>query len=295
MPSAYSATSPADRQFVKTAMKAPLLDPAHEASLARRWREGNDEAALHELTTAYMRLVISMAAKFRHYGLPMADLVSEGNVGLMQAAARFEPAREVRFSTYASWWISSSIQDYVLRNWSIDRTGTTSAQKYLFFNLRRLRARISDMGEGVMTQENQKWVAGHLGVPLRDVELMSARLSGSDRSLNAPLTMDGDAEWQDMIADDSAPPEEAVMRSRDTARRHGWIEEAMKSLTPRETYIITRRRLSEEPLTLEALGDELGVSKERVRQVEHQALSKLKRALEEIAGDPETAGLVPDA
>ncbi|WP_213269658.1 RNA polymerase factor sigma-32 [Hyphomonas sp.] len=295
MPSAYSATSPADRQFVKTAMKAPLLDPVHEASLARRWREGNDEAALHELTTAYMRLVISMAAKFRHYGLPMADLVSEGNVGLMQAAARFEPAREVRFSTYASWWIRSSIQDYVLRNWSIVRTGTTSAQKSLFFNLRRLRARISDMGEGTMTQENQKWVAGHLGVPLRDVELMSARLSGSDRSLNAPLTMDGDAEWQDMIADESVPPEEAVMRSRDTARRHGWIEEAMKSLTPRETYIITRRRLSEEPLTLEALGDELGVSKERVRQVEHQALSKLKRALEEIAGDPETAGLVPDA
>ncbi len=295
MPSAYSATSPADRQFVKTAMKAPLLDPVHEASLARRWREGNDEAALHELTTAYMRLVISMAAKFRHYGLPMADLVSEGTVGLMQAAARFEPAREVRFSTYASWWIRSSIQDYVLRNWSIVRTGTTSAQKSLFFNLRRLRARISDMGEGTMTQENQKWVAGHLGVPLRDVELMSARLSGSDRSLNAPLTMDGDAEWQDMIADESVPPEEAVMRSRDTARRHGWIEEAMKSLTPRETYIITRRRLSEEPLTLEALGDELGVSKERVRQVEHQALSKLKRALEEIAGDPETAGLVPDA
>ena len=295
MPSAYSATSPADRQFVKTAMKAPLLDPVHEASLARRWREGNDEAALHELTTAYMRLVISMAAKFRHYGLPMADLVSEGNVGLMQAAARFEPAREVRFSTYASWWIRSSIQDYVLRNWSIVRTGTTSAQKSLFFNLRRLRARISDMGEGTMTQENQKWVAGHLGVPLRDVELMSARLSGSDRSLNAPLTMDGDAEWQDMIADESVPPEEAVMRSRDTARRHGWIEEAMKSLTPRETYIIMRRRLSEEPLTLEALGDELGVSKERVRQVEHQALSKLKRALEQIAGDPETAGLVPDA
>ena len=146
-----------------------------------------------------------------------------------------------------------------------------------------------------MTQENQKWVAGHLGVPLRDVELMSARLSGSDRSLNAPLTMDGDAEWQDMIADESVPPAEAVMRSRDTARRHGWIEEAMKSLTPRETYIIMRRRLSEEPLTLEALGDELGVSKERVRQVEHQALSKLKRALEQIAGDPETAGLVPDA
>ncbi|MGE6696680.1 RNA polymerase factor sigma-32 [Hyphomonas sp. NPDC076900] len=295
MPNAYSSTSPADRQFVKTAMKAPLLDPAHEAALARRWREGADEAALHELTTAYMRLVISMAAKFRHYGLPMADLVSEGNVGLMQAAARFEPEREVRFSTYASWWIRSSIQDYVLRNWSIVRTGTTSAQKSLFFNLRRLRARISDLGDGTMTAENRQWVASHLGVPLRDVETMSARLSGSDRSLNAPLTMDGDAQWQDMIADESLPPEEAVMRSRDTERRHGWIDEAMKTLTPRETYIITRRRLSDEPMTLEALGEEIGVSKERVRQIEHTALLKLKRALEEIAGDPETAGLVPDA
>lgn len=295
MASAYSATSPADRQFVKTAMKAALLDPAHEASLARRWREGADEAALHELTTAYMRLVISMAAKFRHYGLPMADLVSEGNVGLMQAAARFEPEREVRFSTYASWWIRSSIQDYVLRNWSIVRTGTTSAQKSLFFNLRRLRARISDLGDGTMTAENQQWVSTHLGVPLRDVEIMSARLSGSDRSLNAPLTMDGDAEWQDMIADESAPPEEAVMKARDSARRRDWISQAMETLTPRETHIIQRRRLSEEPLTLEALGHELGVSKERVRQIEHQALSKLKRALEQIAGDPETAGLVPDA
>ncbi|OZB19428.1 MAG: RNA polymerase factor sigma-32 [Hyphomonas sp. 34-62-18] len=294
MPSAYSATSPADRQFVKTAMKAALLDPVHEASLARRWREGGDEAALHELTTAYMRLVISMAAKFRHYGLPMADLVSEGNVGLMQAAARFEPEREVRFSTYASWWIRSSIQDYVLRNWSIVRTGTTSAQKSLFFNLRRLRARISDLGDGTMTAENQQWVATHLGVPLRDVEAMSARLSGSDRSLNAPLTMDGDAEWQDMIADESLPPEEAVMRSRDTERRRSWIGEAMKTLTQRESYIITRRRLSDEPMTLEALGEEIGVSKERVRQIEHNALLKLKRALEQIAGDPVAAGIVPD-
>ena len=294
MPSAYSATSPADRLFVKSAMKAPLLAPEHEASLARKWREANDEAALHELTTAYMRLVISMAAKFRHYGLPMADLVSEGNVGLMQAAARFEPEREVRFSTYASWWIRSSIQDYVLRNWSIVRTGTTSAQKSLFFNLRRLKARISDLSDGVMTLENREWVAEHLGVPLRDVEVMSARLSASDRSLNAPLTADGDAEWQDMIADEGAAPEEAVMKSRDAARRQSWIAQAMEVLNPREVHIVTRRRLAEEPMTLEALGEELGVSKERVRQIEQQALLKLKRALEEIAGDPERAGLVPD-
>ena len=158
-------TGPADRRFMKEAMKAPMLEQAHELDLATRWRENEDEAALHELTTAYMRLVISMASKFRHYGLPLPDLVQEGNVGLMQAAARFEPSREVRFSTYASWWIRSSIQDYVLRNWSIVRTGTTSAQKSLFFNLRRLRAKIDDTGDGIMTQENKQWVSDHLGVP----------------------------------------------------------------------------------------------------------------------------------
>ncbi len=295
MSSAYASSNAADRQFVKSAMKAPLLDPVHEANLARRWREQNDEAALHELTTAYMRLVIAMAAKFRHYGLPMADLVSEGNVGLMQAAARFEPEREVRFSTYASWWIRSSIQDYVLRNWSIVRTGTTSAQKSLFFNLRRLRARISDTGDGTMTPENRQWVSEHLGVPLRDVENMASRLSGSDRSLNAPLSVDGDGEWQDMIADSSAAPEDVVMQEHDGARRKQWIAEAMRVLSPREAQIITRRRLADETMTLEALGEELGVSKERVRQIEHQALLKLRKALEKIAGDPETAGLIPDA
>lgn len=176
-----------DRSFVRKAMKAPMLEAEHELNLARRWRDHDDERALHELTTAYMRLVISMASKFRHYGLPLADLVQEGNVGLMQAAARFEPSREVRFSTYAAWWIRSSIQDYVLRNWSIVRTGTTAAQKSLFFNLRRLRAKIDDTGDAVMTAENKKWVSEHLGVPERDVETMASRLSASDRSLNAPL------------------------------------------------------------------------------------------------------------
>ncbi len=295
MASAYDTTNSADRKFVRTAMKTALLEPAHEASLARRWREQNDEAALHELTTAYMRLVIAMAAKFRHYGLPMADLVSEGNVGLMQAAARFEPEREVRFSTYATWWIRSSIQDYVLRNWSIVRTGTTSAQKSLFFNLRRLRARISDMSDSVMSVENREWVAEHLGVPARDVETMASRLSGGDRSLNAPLTIDGDGEWQDMIADDSDIPEQAVMVEHDAARRREWIGEALKVLNPREIHVITRRRLAEDSMTLEALGTELGVSKERVRQIEHQALGKLRKALVQLVGDPAEAGLIPDA
>ncbi len=295
MASAYDTSNSSDRQFVRTAMKAALLEPAHEASLARRWREQDDEAALHELTTAYMRLVIAMASKFRHYGLPMADLVSEGNVGLMQAAARFEPEREVRFSTYASWWIRSSIQDYVLRNWSIVRTGTTSAQKSLFFNLRRLRARIADTGDAIMSVENREWVASHLGVPVRDVETMASRLSGADRSLNAPLSIDGDGEWQDMIADEAAIPEQLVMAENDTAKRRQWIAEALKALNPRELHIISRRRLAEESMTLEALGGELGVSKERVRQIEHQALGKLRKALERIVGDPMTAGLIPEA
>jgi RNA polymerase sigma-32 factor len=225
----------------------------------------------------------------------MADLVSEGNVGLMQAAARFEPEREVRFSTYASWWIRSSIQDYVLRNWSIVRTGTTSAQKSLFFNLRRLRARIADTGDGIMSVENREWVANHLGVPVRDVETMASRLSGSDRSLNAPLSIDGDGEWQDMIADEAAIPEQVVMVEHDTAKRRKWIAEALKTLNPREMHIISKRRLAEESMTLEALGEELGVSKERVRQIEHQALGKLRKALERIVGDPMKAGLIPEA
>jgi RNA polymerase sigma-32 factor len=295
MASAYETNNSSDRQFVRTAMKVALLEPAHEAHLARRWREQDDEAALHELTTAYMRLVIAMAAKFRHYGLPMADLVSEGNVGLMQAAARFEPEREVRFSTYASWWIRSSIQDYVLRNWSIVRTGTTSAQKSLFFNLRRLRARIADTGEGVMTAENREWVAQHLGVPVRDVETMASRLSGADRSLNAPLSVDGDGEWQDMIADEADIPEQVVMAEHDSAKRRVWVAQALKVLNPRELHIISKRRLAEEAMTLEALGEELGVSKERVRQIEHHALSKLRKELERIVGDPAASGLLPEA
>lgn len=283
----------ADRRFVSKAMKAPMLDADHERDLAQRWRDHDDEQALHELTTAYMRLVISMASKFRHYGLPLADLVQEGNVGLMQAAARFEPARAVRFSTYAAWWIRSSIQDYVLRNWSIVRTGTTAAQKSLFFNLRRLRAKIDDTGDAVMTAENKKWVSDHLGVPERDVETMAARLSASDRSLNAPLAADGDAQWQDLLPDTGATPDQIVMHARDTAKRKQWIAEALQVLNARETLIITERRLSEDTVTLETLGQRLGISKERVRQIEHAALGKLRKSLTKMVGDPDTAGLIP--
>lgn len=283
----------ADRTFVRKAMKAPMLEADHERDLARRWRDDRDENALHELTTAYMRLVISMAAKFRHYGLPRADLVQEGNVGLMQAAARFDPGREVRFSTYAAWWIRSSIQDYVLRNWSIVRTGTTSAQKSLFFNLRRLRAKIDDTDDGVMTAANREWVAEHLGVPERDVERMAARLSASDRSLNAPMATDGDAEWQDLLPDTAPQPQEQVMEERDGERRKEWIAEALKALNEREVLIIRERRLTDDSVTLEALGHRLGISKERVRQIEHQALGKLRKSLTQMVGDPGEAGLIP--
>ena len=282
-----------DRSFVRKAMKAPMLEAEHELNLARRWRDHDDERALHELTTAYMRLVISMASKFRHYGVPLADLVQEGNVGLMQAAARFEPSREVRFSTYAAWWIRSSIQDYVLRNWSIVRTGTTAAQKSLFFNLRRLRAKIDDTGDAIMTAENKKWVSEHLGVPERDVETMASRLSASDRSLNAPLATDGDAQWQDLLPDESATPDQVVMEERDNAKRKEWIAQALEVLNERETLIISERRLTDDSVTLEVLGKRLGISKERVRQIEHQALNKLRKTLTKIVGDPEKAGLIP--
>ncbi|MFM1977092.1 MAG: hypothetical protein RL145_1938 [Pseudomonadota bacterium] len=286
----------ATRRFVKQAMKAPLLEHDHERELAIKWRDHQDERALHELTTAYMRLVISMAARFRNYGLPMSDLVQEGNIGLMQAAARFEPDREVRFSTYAAWWIRSAIQDYVLRNWSIVRTGTTAAQKSLFFNLRRLRALISDTGEAMMTRENREIIATKLGVSEREVEQMASRLSANDRSLNAPMSdgVDGGGEWQDFLPDEGILPDQDVMERTDTERRTNWIQEALKSLNPRELAIIQERRLTDEGATLESLGVRMGISKERVRQIEHQAMKKLKAALIKKVGDPEDSGLLPD-
>lgn len=280
------------RQFVKQAMKAPLLEQDHELELARRWRDQGCERALHELTSAYVRLVVSMASRFRNYGLPMSDLVQEGNVGLMQAAARFEPAREVRFSTYASWWIRSQIQDYILRNWSIVRTGTTAAQKALFFNLRRLRALINDVGDATMTAENRQTIATKLGVAESEVDLMAARLSASDRSLNAPMAEAGEAEWQDLLADERALPEEEVMEAHDGAKRSLWIAAALKELSERELTIIRERRLQEEGVTLESLGKRLGISKERVRQIEHHALKKLRASLERQVGDPVSAGLL---
>lgn len=289
-------TQRASRRFIQSAMQVPLLEPEREQFLARAWRDNRDEVALHELTTAYMRLVVSMAARFRTYGLPMADLVQEGCVGLMQAAARFEPEREVRFSTYATWWIRSSIQDYILRNWSIVRTGTTAAQKSLFFNLRRLRALIADGAQPQLTPEQRGQIAQKLNVNVTDVESMESRLSAADRSLNAPMGEASEAEWQDSLADERQIPEEAVMDHRDRTRCSELLREAMDVLNEREVVIIRERRLTEDSVTLETLGGRLGISKERVRQIEHQAMRKLRKALVERVGDPVEAGLVsPDA
>jgi RNA polymerase sigma-32 factor len=293
MATADTSTNSADRRFVKNAMAAPMLERERELDLARRWREDHDEDALHELCTAYMRLVVAIASRFRNYGLPMPDLVQEGNVGLMLAAARFEPERELRFSTYATWWIRSCVQDYILRNWSIVRTGTTTAQKSLFFNLRRLRALLRDPSDGGLSPESRTFVAKQLRVDEKDVDRMASRLAAADRSLNAPIGVDGEAEWQDLLADESALPEDEIMIARDRETRHAWLAEALADLSEREMMIIRERRLVEDGVTLESLGQKLGVSKERVRQIEHQALRKLKSALMRIVGDPEEAGLIP--
>lgn len=275
-----------NREFIRESMAAELLSRERELMLARRWRDQGDEVALHELVMAYMRLVISTAAKFRNYGLPMSDLVQEGATGLMQAAARFEPEREVRFSTYAAWWIRSAMQDYILRNWSVVRTGTTAAQKSLFFNLRRLRARIDDGSGGPLDDAGRAFIASELAVNVREVEAMEMRLSRGDQSLNATISPTGEDEWQDFLTDEGPTPEETVMFARDNRTRSLWLAQALAELTDREQTIIKERRLRDDSRTLEELGRDLGISKERVRQIEHRALEKLRHSVLERSMEP---------
>jgi RNA polymerase sigma-32 factor len=280
----------ADRSFVKAAMAAPFLEREEERDLALRWRGEGDQQAMHRLTSAHMRLVIAMATRFRHYGLPAADLIQEGHVGLLEAAARFEPEREVRFSTYASWWIRASIQDYILRNWSIVRGGTSSTQKALFFNLRRLRARLTRGGEERVSEAVYGLIATQIGVSRDDVAAMDARLSGPDLSLNAPLgDEDGAGERMDVLPDTGSLPDEIVGETIDADRRLGWLQAALAVLSDRELRIVRERRLAEEGCTLDSLGSRMGISKERVRQIEGRALEKLKRAL--LAQQPQVAAL----
>jgi RNA polymerase sigma-32 factor len=271
----------ARRTMIRAAMKAPYLERNEEHELALRWKEHQDQAAMHRITTAHMRLVISMAAKFRYFGLPMGDLIQEGHVGLLEAAARFEPGRDVRFSTYATWWIRASMQDYILKNWSIVRGGTSSAQKALFFNLRRLRARLARGQDSQSSTALYKEISSALGVSEADVEMMDARLSGPDTSLNSPLIDDsgGSADRLDFLVSDDPLPDEVVGEAIDVERRSDWLKKALGVLNERELRIIEERRLQDEGATLEALGETLGISKERVRQIESRALEKLKTAL----------------
>lgn len=268
----------ARRAMIRAAMQAPYLDREEEHDLALRWRDCHDQAALNRITTAHMRLVISMASKFRHYGLSVGDLIQEGHVGLLEAAARFEPDREVRFSTYATWWIRASMQDYVLRNWSIVRGGTSSAQKALFFNLRRLRARLSHDAEPIGLYRR---IADALGVSEADVATMDSRLSAPDASLNAPLTDDAGnaADRMDFLVSDAPLPDEVAVETIDVERRAFCLRDALRVLNERELRIIEQRRLTDDGATLEALGETLGISKERVRQIESRALEKLRSAL----------------
>jgi len=277
-----------DQSMSRRAMKAEMLDAETELRLAYAWRDDRDEQALHRLITAYMRLAISMAAKFKRYGAPMNDLIQEASVGLMKAADKFDPDRGLRFSTYAVWWIRASIQDYVMRNWSMVRTGTTSGQKSLFFNLRRVQARLereaSQAGEPLDKHQLRQMIASEVGVPLRDVEMMEGRLSGSDYSLNATQSSDDEGrEWIETLQDDSAVQSDLVVQARDIDVLRGWLVDAMADLSAREQFIVRERKLRDVPRTLENLGQDLGLSKERVRQLEAAAFGKMRKSLEDGA------------
>ena len=276
--------------LTRSAVKAELLDAETELQLAYAWRDSRDEAALHRLITAYMRLAISMAAKFKRYGAPMNDLVQEAGLGLMKAADKFDPDRGVRFSTYAVWWIKASVQDYVMRNWSMVRTGSTSSQKSLFFNMRRVQAQLEreaqQTGENLDKHQLNQLIATEVGVPLNDVEMMDGRLSGSDFSLNATQASDEEGrEWIETLEDENARADLTVEEEHDQQRLADWIGVAMDALNEREQFIVRERKLIESPRTLESLGAELGLSKERVRQLEAAAFGKMRKYLEKNAGE----------
>lgn len=269
-------TQKADLAYVRDVMNQPLLTREREKELAVAWREKGDEEALHNLTKAYSRLVVATATRFRHYGLPIGDLIQEGNVGLMQAAERFEPERDIRFSTYAKWWIRSFIQDYILKNWSIVRTGSTSAQKQLFFNLRRLRAQLANVTTDSLAPEDRQKIADILHVSIRDVENMENRLAGHDLSLSTPIGEESNEDWVDTLTDQNPSPETEALEEYDRSVRRHWLEASLRQLPIRERQIIQCRHLSDSPLTLEQIGEMMNISKERVRQLESRALRKMK-------------------
>jgi RNA polymerase sigma-32 factor len=272
-------------RYLTEIRKFPLLEKNEEFMLAQRWAQQQDPEAAEKLVTSHLRLVAKIAMGYRGYGLPMGEVISEGNVGLMQAVKKFDPDKGFRLATYAMWWIRASIQEYILRSWSLVKLGTTAAQKKLFFNLRRLKGEISAMEEGDLRPENVTAIATKLGVTEEEVTSMNRRMaSGGDASLNAPIGgMEGEAEWQDWIADDTPGQAERMAESDEFGARMTLLERAMESLNERERHIITERRLKEEPTTLEDLSAEYNVSRERIRQIEVRAFEKLQKAMREAA------------
>ena len=266
-------------RYLRQAWRFPMLKPQEEYMLAKRWREHGDRDAAHRLVTSHLRLVAKIAVGYRGYGLPISEVISEGNVGLMQAVKRFEPERGFRLATYAMWWIKAAIQEYILRSWSLVKMGTTANQKKLFFNLRKAKSRISALDEGDMRPDQVKLIAKRLGVTEQDVIDMNRRLGG-DASLDAPIREDGDSgEWMDWLVDDSASQENRLAETEQSEKRHKALGQALNVLNDRERRIFEARRLADEPITLEELADEFGVSRERVRQIEVRAFEKVQKTV----------------
>ena len=269
--------------YLRDIRKFPMLAADEEFMLAKAWRERGDVDAAHKLVTSHLRLVAKIAMGYRGYGLPLSELISEGNVGMMQAVKRFDPDRGFRLATYAMWWIRASIQEYILHSWSLVKMGTTAAQKKLFFNLRKLKGQMRAIEEGDLAPEQVTHIADTLGVPEDDVVQMNRRLAAPDHSLNAPLRIDGDGEWQDWLVDESESQEDLLAESEELTKRRSLLVSAMENLNERERHILEERRLKEDPTTLEELSQEYGISRERVRQIEVRAFEKLQKAIRNAA------------
>ena len=270
--------------YLQEIRRFPMLTPKEEFTLAKQWTEEGDVEAAHKLVTSHLRLVAKIAMGYRGYGLPVGELISEGNIGMMQAVKRFDPDRGFRLATYAMWWIRAAIQEYILHSWSLVKIGTTAAQKKLFFNLRKIKGQIQAIDDGDLAPETVTEIARRLDVPEREVVDMNRRLAAPDHSLNAPLRIDGDGEWQDWLEDPTPSQEVELAASEELTLRRGMLKSAMANLSDREHHILTQRRLMEEPMTLEELSQVYGISRERVRQIEVRAFEKVQEEMHGQAG-----------
>ncbi|NBB84088.1 MAG: RNA polymerase sigma factor RpoH [Alphaproteobacteria bacterium] len=277
-------------RYLQDIRKFPMLEPDEEFMLAKRWKEAEDTEAAHRLVTSHLRLVAKIAMGYRGYGLPVSELISEGNVGMMQAVKRFDPDRGFRLATYAMWWIRAAIQEYILHSWSLVKMGTTAAQKKLFFNLRKVKGQLQAIEDGDLPPETVNEIATRLDVSEQDVINMNRRLASPDHSLNAPLRQDGDGEWQDWLVDEEQSQEIVLADQEELGKRRRLLKDAMAHLNERERHILTERRLREEPTTLEDLSQHYGISRERVRQIEVRAFEKLQKAMRNAAVEEKLAG-----